>query len=97
MPHVYILKCNDGSYYVGSTWNLERRLLQHNAGEGAAYTRRRRPVALVWAQEHDRVDSAFAVEKQIQGWSRAKREALIEGRLKDLPVLSEARSRQMGP
>ncbi|RAN72678.1 hypothetical protein B5P43_32415 [Bacillus sp. SRB_336] len=97
MPHVYILKCNDGSYYVGSTWDLERRLLQHNAGEGATYTRRRRPVALVWAQEHERVDSAFALEKQIQGWSRAKREALIEGRLKDLPGLSEARSRQMGP
>ncbi|MCU6480977.1 GIY-YIG nuclease family protein [Arthrobacter sp. A2-55] len=95
MPHVYILKCNDGSYYVGSTWNLERRLAQHNAGEGATYTRRRKPVELVWAQEHDRVDTAFALEKQIQGWSRAKREALIEGRLMDLPGLSEAKSRQI--
>ncbi|WP_113718624.1 GIY-YIG nuclease family protein [Arthrobacter dokdonensis] len=77
--------------------DLERRLARHNAGEGAAYTRRRRPVALVWAQEHERVASAFALEKQIQGWSRAKREALIEARLKALPGLSEAKSRQMGP
>ena len=95
MAHVYILRCNDGSYYVGSTIDLARRLHQHNAGEGAAYTRRRRPVTLVWTQEHERVDTAFALEKQIQGWSRAKREALIEGRLEDLPGLS--RSRQARP
>jgi len=100
MPHVYILKCSDGSYYVGSTWDLERRLAEHNAGTGAAYTRRRRPVTLMWAQEHDRVETAFALEKQIQGWSRAKREALIEGRLGDLPGLSRSRtpgSRQARP
>ena len=95
MAHVYILKCNDGSYYVGSTIDLERRLSQHNSGEGAAYTRRRRPVVLMWAQQIDRIDTAFALEKQIQGWSRAKREALIEGRLQDLPALS--RSRQARP
>ncbi|WP_269937026.1 GIY-YIG nuclease family protein [Arthrobacter sp. HY1533] len=95
MAHVYILRCSDGSYYVGSTIDLERRLVQHNAGEGAAYTRHRLPVTLVWAQQYDRVDTAFALEKQIQGWSRAKREALIEGRLSDLPGLS--RSRQARP
>ncbi|WP_125611062.1 GIY-YIG nuclease family protein [Specibacter cremeus] len=93
MPHVYILKCSDGSYYVGSTWDLERRLSQHNSGDGAAYTRRRRPVVLVWAQEHDRVETAFTLEKQIQGWSRAKREALIEGRLQDLPALSRSKDK----
>ena len=79
MPFVYMLRCSDGSYYVGSTWNLERRVNQHSGGEGAAYTRRRRPVVLVWSAEFQRIDEAFGWEKQIQGWSRAKREALIRG------------------
>jgi predicted GIY-YIG superfamily endonuclease len=88
MAWVYILECSDGSYYVGSTVDLERRLWQHQEGEGAAYTRRRRPVSLVWSCALDRVEEAYAVEKQIQGWSRAKRRALIEGRLLDLPWLA---------
>lgn len=92
MPHVYILKCSDGSYYVGSTWDLERRVAQHNSSEGAAYTRRRRPVVLMWAQQHDRIDTAYAVKNQIQGWSRAKREALMERRFGDLPALSKSRA-----
>ncbi len=91
MPFTYILRCADGSYYVGSTSDLERRFAQHQAGEGAAYTRRRRPVELVFAREFDRVDEAFRLEKQVQGWSRAKREALIEGRFNDLPSLSRNR------
>jgi predicted GIY-YIG superfamily endonuclease len=84
----YILECCDGSYYVGSTSNLQARMSQHEAGSGAAYTRRRLPVRLVWAAEFDRIDEAFAFEKRVQGWSRAKRQALIEGRLEDLPALS---------
>jgi putative endonuclease len=88
MAWVYILECNDGSYYVGSTTALEIRLRQHEEGLGAAYTRRRRPVRLVWSVEFDRVDEAFAFEKRVQGWSRAKRRALIEGRLGDLGWLS---------
>jgi putative endonuclease len=87
---MYILRCADGSFYVGSTVNLERRLGQHNEGEGAAYTRRRRPVRLVYCEEFSRVDDAYLREKQVQGWSRAKRLALIEGRLGDLPELSRA-------
>jgi putative endonuclease len=79
MPFTYILRCADGSYYVGSTRDLERRLAQHDAGEAANYTRRRRPVELVWAHEFQLVDDAFALEKRVQNWSRAKREALIEG------------------
>ncbi|WP_307854205.1 GIY-YIG nuclease family protein [Nocardioides palaemonis] len=55
MPHVYILRCADGSFYVGSTRDLERRLSEHVLGLGAAYTRRRRPVVLVWAGEYERV------------------------------------------
>jgi putative endonuclease len=87
---MYILRCADGSFYVGSTVNLERRLGQHNEGEGAAYTRRRRLVRLVYCEEFSRVDDAYLREKQVQGWSRAKRLALIEGRLGDLPELSRA-------
>ena len=98
MPHVYILRCSDGSYYVGSTIDRERRLAQHDAGEGAIYTARRRPVQLVWAHETSRIDDAFLIEKKVQGWSRAKREALIEGRMADLPGLSlSAYRRRAGP
>ena len=87
MPWAYLLECADSSFYVGSTIDLERRIGEHNAGIGAAYTRPRwrRPVRLAWACEFNRIDEAFRVEKQVQGWSRAKRIALIEGRLDDLP------------
>ena len=77
MPHMYMLRCSDGSYYVGSTWDVERRLVQHNNGEGANYTRRRLPVTLVYVEEYNRIEDAFAREKQVQNWGRAKREALI--------------------
>ncbi|WEO78010.1 GIY-YIG nuclease family protein [Cryobacterium sp. SO2] len=89
MPFMYILHCSDGSFYVGSTWDLERRVAQHNtADQGAGYTRRRRPVQLVYFEQTDRIADAYAREKQIQGWGRAKRIALIEGRYDDLPGLS---------
>jgi putative endonuclease len=74
---MYILQCADGSYYVGSTIDLERRLWDHNAGIGAAYTRTRLPVILKYFEEYDRIDDAFYREKQVQGWNRKKREALI--------------------
>ena len=88
MPFVYILHCADGSYYVGSTRDLDHRLDQHASGRGARYTSRRLPVALVFAQEFERVADAYAMEKRLQGWSRAKREAAIDGRWNDLPRLS---------
>ncbi|RNL80486.1 GIY-YIG nuclease family protein [Nocardioides marmorisolisilvae] len=88
MPFTYILECSDGSLYVGSTWNLERRLNEHNLGVGARYTAKRRPVRLAWAGEFERMPDAFAFEKQLQGWSRAKRQAVIDGRYADLPGLS---------
>jgi putative endonuclease len=96
MPWTCLIECADGSFYAGSTVDLERRLSQHNLGEGPKYTRarRRRPVRLVWCQLFGRVDDAFAFEKQIQGWSRAKRIALIEGRYDDLPRLASRRSRE---
>ena len=83
-----MLECSDGSYYVGSTRDLERRFVEHASGNGAMYTRTRLPVILVFAQEYSRVDEAYAREKQIQGWSRAKREALIKGSADRLPQLS---------
>jgi putative endonuclease len=94
MAWTYILECADGSFYVGSTVDLERRVGEHNFGIGAAYTRprRRRPVKLVWAAEFSRKDDAFYYEKQIQKWGRPKRIALIEGRLGDLPRLARGRS-----
>ncbi len=74
---VYILRCADGSYYTGHTANLEKRIAEHQSGEGSEWTKRRRPVELVFAQEMPDRDSAFLAERQIKGWSRAKKEALI--------------------
>jgi len=88
MPYVYILRCADGSFYVGSTRNLENRMWQHSTGAGSKYTSTRLPIELVFAQEHDRIDEAYTWEKRIQGWSRAKRRALIDGRYNELPRLS---------
>jgi putative endonuclease len=89
MAYTYILRCSDGSYYVGSTTHLELRVWQHNSpDQGAAYTRRRRPVVLVWAAEFDSIVEAFAFEKKVQGWSRVKREALIRNDYALLPGLA---------
>jgi len=89
---MYLLRCADGSYYAGSAVDLDARLHQHAAGEGAAYTRRRRPVSLVFSAEFATVAEAFAFEKQVQGWSRRKREALIRGDFTALPALSSRRT-----
>ena len=86
---VYILECSDGTYYTGSTRDLERRIQQHQVGEGAKYTKKRLPVKLIYFEELDRIDAAVYREKQIQSWSRKKKQALIEGRLDDLPELSK--------
>ncbi|MGI3783316.1 MAG: GIY-YIG nuclease family protein [Janthinobacterium lividum] len=94
MPWTYLLKCSDGSFYVGSTHHLENRVAQHNEGAIAAYTETRRPVELVWAHESERIDEAWGLERQIKGWSRAKRVALIEGRFADLPALARSRARR---
>jgi len=89
MAWMYILQCKDGSYYVGSTKNLEQRLGQHQVGLGAKYTSRRLPVKLVYCEEFESIRTAFEREKQVQGWGRAKREALIRGDLKVLPGLAK--------
>ncbi|WP_332644872.1 GIY-YIG nuclease family protein [Aeromicrobium sp.] len=89
--YMYILRCADGSYYVGSTRDIITRMRQHQTGEGAAYTRSRLPVELVYCIWAESVVQAFWFEKRVQNWSRAKREALIEGRLDLLPELAKKR------
>jgi predicted GIY-YIG superfamily endonuclease len=89
---MYILECADGSYYTGSTNNLELRLKQHQQGEGANHTRKRLPVKLVYFEEFNRIDEAFRREKQIQGWVRKKKEALINGNRTNLHELSECKN-----
>ena len=89
MACMYIFECGDGSYYVGSTRNIDIRFAQHASGAGAAYTARRLPLKLVFTAQFDRIDDAYAMEKRVQGWSRAKRRALIDGRFDSLPQLSK--------
>jgi putative endonuclease len=88
---MYILRCSDDSYYVGSTWDLERRLIQHNSGFAAKYTSNRLPVTLEFYEEYDRIEDAFRREKQVQNWGRAKREALMRGEFEALRALSRSR------
>ncbi len=87
---MYIVQCADGSYYTGSASNIELRLQQHQNGEGARHTRKRLPVTLAYYEEYSRIDEAFLREKQVQGWSRKKKEALINGSTELLPKLSAA-------
>jgi putative endonuclease len=90
MPYTYIVRCADDSYDVGSTWDVEAQVWQHNSPDlgAAAYTRRRQPVALVWARWLESIAAAFRYEKRIQGWGRKKREALIRVEYDALPDLS---------
>ncbi len=89
---MYILLCSDGSYYTGSTKDLNQRLIQHWKGEGSNHTRKYNPVELVYFEEFRRIDFAFNREKQIQGWSRKKKEALINSREIDLKRFSECQN-----
>lgn len=84
-----MLRCADGSFYVGSTRSLEQRLDQHASGQGARYTSHRLPVELVFAEEFANIEEAYRREKQLQGWGRAKRQALIDDLYNDLPRLSK--------
>ena len=92
MGFMYILECSDGSLYTGSTKELKKRIQQHQRGEGANYTSKRLPVKLIYAEEYDRIDHAFAREKQIQGWRKIKKLALIGANLSDLNLLAKCRN-----
>lgn len=92
--HLYILRCADGSYYVGTTRSaLETRIAKHQAGAFDGYTAIRRPVTLVFHQHFERIDHAAAAERQIKGWRREKKEALIRGDVAALPALSKRAAR----
>ena len=90
---VYILKCADGSFYVGiATGNdLTRRLAEHQSGAYPGYTFTGRPVTLVWSEQFARITDAIAVERKLKGWSRAKKEALIKSDWGAIEQLSKRR------
>jgi putative endonuclease len=92
MGFMYILECSDESLYTGSTKDLKTRIEQHQKGEGANYTKKRLPVKLVYSEEYERIDHAFAREKQVQGWKKIKKLALINGDLEDLNLLAKCRN-----
>ena len=77
--YTYILECATGYYYTGSTKNLAKRFLEHQSGQGANFTHKYLPIKLVYLEKYDRIHEAFLREKQLQGWSRKKKEALITG------------------
>src|SRR5262245_2063641 len=86
--YAYLLRCADGSYYAGHTEDLDVRLAQHQRGTMKGYTYNRRPVELVWCEAFESRYEALAAERQIKGWSRAKKEALIAGDWERLSFLA---------
>ena len=90
--YVYMLRCSDGSYYVGHTNNLEHRLAAHERGAIEGYTLSRRPVDLVFSDQFSTRLEAFHRERQIKGWSGARKEALIKGDWDGLVELSDRSS-----
>jgi putative endonuclease len=90
---LYILRCSDGSYYIGVTRTaLELRIAQHNAGTFGGYTAIRRPVTLVFSQWFDRITDAIENERKLKKWSRAKKEAFVRDDFATLQQLSARRS-----
>jgi len=88
--YVYILECSDRSYYVGLTQrSLDDRVAEHEDGKYPGYTHSRRPIRLVWSEDFARMTDAIARERQVKGWSRAKKEALIRGDYAALPALAK--------
>ena len=91
--YVYILKCSDDSYYTGVTNDVDERVAQHNEGYNPkAYTFNRRPVKLVYAEEFQEYHEAIEWEKQLKGWTRAKKEALIKNNWDKLRELAECKN-----
>jgi len=89
--YTHILSCADDSYYVGSTQDLQERLLAHNGGRAAAYTALRRPLSLVYSERHPTAEAALARERQIKKWTRAKKAELISGDRRVLKDLGKRR------
>ena len=87
----YMLRCSDGSYYIGCTTNLDQRMGQHHAGSIRCYTQTRRPVELVWVAEYQTIHEAIATERRLKRWSHDKKTAFINGDLESLRKLSARR------
>jgi putative endonuclease len=96
---IYILKCSDGSYYVGITRrSVEERVSEHAQGlDVGCYTFRRRPVTLVHAEHYARIVDAIAAERRIKGWTRAKKEAYMRGDFASLAALAKRRTSSASP
>ncbi len=92
MWYVYLLECSDGSFYVGHTDNLQERITRHNQGRGAKHTASKRPVELLWEEAHESKVSAIKREKQIKGWTKAKKKALAEGNIEVLHTLAKCKT-----
>jgi predicted GIY-YIG superfamily endonuclease len=88
---VYMLRCRDGSFYIGHTDHLEERMAAHTTGSFPCFTRERRPVQLVFSQEFPAREEALAMERRIKGWSRAKKQALINGDWAQMKELARGR------
>ena len=91
--YVYMLRCADGSFYIGTATgdDLNRRIIEHQTGARPGYTFTRRPVTLVWSEHFDRITDAIAAERQIKGWGQAKKEALILGDWNRIQLLAKRR------
>lgn len=90
---VYILECSDKSYYTGVTNNLEKRLAEHKSGLHEGYTSKRLPIKLVYSLNFSDINEAIRFEKQIKGWSRRKKEALMRGDFDSLVQLSKSKTK----
>jgi len=90
--YVQILRCADDSLYVGCARDVKKRVARHNAGRGPAFTEHRRPVELVFIEQHSAKAAAIRRERQLKGWSRKKKEALIRGDLDGLHALAKRRN-----
>jgi len=77
--YVYVLECADGTFYTGYTTDVERRVAEHDAGEGAKYTRGRTPVELVYRERFDSQSAAMSREHELKRLSRSRKERLVEG------------------
>jgi len=95
--YLYILQCADGSYYVGTArTGLEKRVAEHQDGTHDGYTACRRPVTLVFHQHFQRIEDAISAERQVKGWRREKKEALIRGDHEVLPALARRGGKEPG-
>lgn len=91
--YLYILKCADGSYYIGTTRAaLEFRIAQHNNGTFRGYTSSRRPVTLIYSEWFERITDAIECERKLKGWSRAKKEAFMRGDFAEVRKLAQRNS-----